>query len=76
MTASKSSKGSSSVLRSRQLWLRTRNGFYTLNPELQLRAHHSGNWLPWTQWLNQPLVFSGCGIKFSKAVASRNATDE
>lgn len=51
---------------SRQLWLRTRNGFYTFNPELQLRAQHASDWLPWAQWLNQPLVFSGCGIQLTK----------
>ena len=52
---------------SRQLWLRTRNGFYTFNPELQLREHHTGAWLPWKQWLNQPLVFAGCAIKYHAA---------
>jgi len=57
---------------SRQLWLRTRNGYYVINPELQLRAHHSGNWLPWTQWLNQALVFNGCGIKPNPALARLN----
>jgi len=54
---------------SRQLWLRTRNGFYILNPGLQLRAHHTGNWLPWKQWLNQPLVNVGCGVKDNAAVS-------
>ena len=54
---------------SRQLWLRTSNGFYTLNPDLQLRAHHTGSWLPWTQWLNQPLVFAGCGIQTNEAAS-------
>jgi hypothetical protein len=54
---------------SRQLWLRTRNGFYTINPDLQLRAHHTGNWLPWTQWLNQPLVLTGCSIKTNEAAS-------
>ncbi len=52
---------------SRQLWLRTRNGFYTFNPDLQLRTHHTGAWLPWKQWLNQPLVFAGCAIKYHAA---------
>lgn len=61
---------------SRQLWLRTRNGFYTLNPDLQLRAHHTDNWLPWTQWLNQPLVFAGCGIQTNEAVSRPDATRE
>lgn len=60
----------SSYLPSRQLWRRTRNGFYALNPELQLRAHHSGHWLPWAQWLNQPLVFSGCGIQLTDSASS------
>ncbi len=47
---------------SRQLWLRTQNGYYVLNPEMQLRAHGGADWLPWKQWLNQPLIFAGCGI--------------
>jgi hypothetical protein len=53
---------------SRQLWLRTRNGFYTFNPDLQLRAHPTGSWMPWKQWLNQPLVFTGSSIKYHAAV--------
>ena len=52
----------SSYQPSRQLWLRTQNGYYTFNPELQLRAHGGAEWVPWKQWLNQPLVFAGCGI--------------
>ena len=48
---------------SRQLWLRTRNGYYVFNPELQLRAHSGAAWVPWKQWLNQPLVHLGCGIE-------------
>ncbi|MEP6963893.1 MAG: hypothetical protein ABI845_00275, partial [Polaromonas sp.] len=48
---------------SRQLWLRTQNGYYTFNPELQLRAHSGVDWVPWKQWLNQPLVYAGCGIE-------------
>ncbi|MEO7399695.1 MAG: AAA family ATPase [Polaromonas sp.] len=52
----------SSYQPSRQLWLRTRNGYYVLNPEMQLRAHAGADWLPWKQWLNQPLIFAGCGI--------------
>ncbi len=47
---------------SRQLWLRTQNGYYVLNPQLQLRAHSGADWVPWQQWLNQPLVHAGCGI--------------
>lgn len=52
----------SSYQPSRQLWLRTQNGYYILNPELQLRAHSGADWVPWKQWLNQPLVHAGCGI--------------
>jgi hypothetical protein len=52
----------SSYQPSRQLWLRTQNGYYVLNPELQLRAHSGSDWVPWKQWLNQPLVHAGCGI--------------
>ena len=52
----------SSYQPSRQLWLRTQNGCYTFNPELQLRAHGGAEWVPWKQWLNQPLVYAGCGI--------------
>ena len=52
----------SSYQPSRQLWLRTQNGYYTFNPELQLRAHGGAEWVPWKQWLNQPLVYAGCGI--------------
>ncbi|WP_051675847.1 ankyrin repeat domain-containing protein [Polaromonas glacialis] len=52
----------SSYQPSRQLWLRTHNGYYVLNPELQLRAHSGAGWVPWKQWLNQPLVHAGCGI--------------
>ena len=48
---------------SRQLWLRVRNGYYTINPELQLRASSTAPWQPWKQWLNQPLVWAGCGIR-------------
>ena len=53
----------SSYQPSRQLWLRTQNGYYIFNPELQLRAHSGGDWVPWKQWLNQPLVHAGCGIE-------------
>jgi hypothetical protein len=59
---------SSSYQPSRQLWLRTQIGSYTFNPELRLRAHSGAEWLPWAQWLNQPLVYAGCGIKASTAV--------
>lgn len=52
----------SSYQPSRQLWLRTRVGYYTFNPELQLRAHSSAAWTPWKAWLNQPLVFAGGAI--------------
>ncbi|MBH2020026.1 MAG: AAA family ATPase [Burkholderiales bacterium] len=52
----------SSYQPSRQLWLRTQNGYYVLNPELQLRTHSGADWAPWKQWLNQPLVHAGCGI--------------
>lgn len=48
---------------SRQLWRRVRTGYYVLNPDLQLRAHSSADWVPWTRWLNQPLVYAGCGIR-------------
>ncbi|WP_372825237.1 hypothetical protein [Polaromonas sp.] len=54
----------------------TRNGFYTLNPDLQLRAHHTGNWLPCGQWLNQPLVFTGFGIKTNEAVSRPDTASE
>jgi len=60
-------KVSSKYQPSRQLWLRTCNGFYTFNPDLQLRAHHTGSWLPWKQCLNQPLVFTGSSIKYLTA---------
>jgi hypothetical protein len=60
-------EGSRKYQPSHQLWLRTRNGFCTFNPDLQLRAHHAGAWLPWKQWLNQPLVFTGCAIKHHTA---------
>ena len=53
----------SSYQPSRQLWLRTRNGYYTFNPALKLRTSSSCEWVPWKQWLNQPLVFMGCGIR-------------
>ena len=52
----------SSYQPSRQLWFRTQNGYYLPNLELQLRAHGGAEWVPWKQWLNQPLVFAGCGI--------------
>ncbi len=45
---------------SRQLWLRTQNGYYMFNPELQLRTHSANEWVPWKQRLNQPLVNAGC----------------
>lgn len=61
---------------SRQLWLRTRNGFYAINPELQLRAHHTGNWQPWKQWLNQPLVYAGCAIKNNEAMSQLDKASE
>jgi hypothetical protein len=61
---------------SRQLWLRTRNGFYAINPELQLRAHHTGNWQPWKQWLNQPLVYAGCAIKNNEAMSRLDKASE
>lgn len=49
----------SSYQPSRQLWLRTQMGYYTFNPELQLRAHSAAEWVPWQRWLNQPLVSAG-----------------
>ena len=52
----------SSYQPSRQLWLRTQNGYYILNHEMRLRAHGGADWVPWKQWLNQPLVHAGCGI--------------
>jgi len=52
---------------SRQLWLRTQNGYYIFNPELQLRAHGGAAWVPWKEWLNQPLVQAGCGIEAPEA---------
>lgn len=55
-------KAHSSYQPSRQLRLRTQNGYYVLNPELQLRANGGAAWLTWQQWLNQPLVYAGCGI--------------
>lgn len=48
---------------SRQLWQRVRTGYYVLNPDLQLRAHSTAEWVPWAQWLNEPLVHAGCGIR-------------
>ncbi|MGH8847147.1 MAG: ankyrin repeat domain-containing protein, partial [Polaromonas sp.] len=57
----------SSYQPSRQLWLRSQNGYYTFNPELQLRADSGAEWLPWKQWLNQPLVHAGCGIVMRSA---------
>eukprot|EP01032_Pedospumella_encystans_P015016 gene15016-17215_t len=48
---------------SRQLWLRTRNGYYVINPALQLRAHSTKAWVSWHEWLNQPLVLAGCGMR-------------
>jgi hypothetical protein len=53
----------SSYQPSRQLWLRARTGYYVINPDLQLRASSTAAWQPWMQWLNQPLVYAGCGIK-------------
>ncbi|MBK9346030.1 MAG: hypothetical protein IPN06_06125 [Burkholderiales bacterium] len=53
----------SSYQPSRQLWLRARNGYYVINPDLQLRASSTAPWQPWKQWLNQPLVWAGCGIR-------------
>lgn len=61
---------------SRQLWLRKRNGFYTFNPDLQMRAHHTGDWIPWKQWLNEPLVFGGCSITTTQVVARLDAASE
>jgi hypothetical protein len=52
----------SNYLPSRQLWVRVKNGYYQLHPALQLRTGSQADWLPWQQCLNQPLVFSGCGI--------------
>ena len=57
---------------SRQLWLRTQNGYYILNPELKLRAHSSAQWVPWQQWLNQDLVHAGCGIMVPDSKAHRS----
>ncbi len=48
---------------SRQLWLRTQNGYYIFNPDLKLRAHSGAEWVPWKQWLNQPLVNAGCDFE-------------
>lgn len=62
---------SSNYQPSRQLWLRARNGYYVINPALRLRAHSTGPWLPWTQWLNQELVLAGCGIQIQEAATSR-----
>jgi hypothetical protein len=53
----------SSYQPSRQLWQRTQNGYYMFNPELQLRVHSASEWVPWKQWLNQPLVHSGCDFE-------------
>ena len=53
----------SSYQPSRQLWQRTKNGYYTFNPALKLRSSSAGEWVPWKQWLNQPLVYLGCGIR-------------
>jgi hypothetical protein len=47
---------------SRQLWLRTKNGYYILSPNLKLRTSSAAEWLPVNQWLNQPLVYTGCGL--------------
>ncbi len=51
---------------SRKLWLRHRNGYYLINPDLKLRTSSTAEWLPWTEWINQPLVFAGCGIRRTK----------
>jgi len=48
---------------SRQLWKRAQNGYYTFNPDLKLRAHSGAEWVPWKQWLNQPLVNAGCDFE-------------
>ncbi len=53
---------------SRKLWQRTKIGHYTFNPDLKLRASSTGEWVPWKQWLNQPLVFMGCGIRAAESV--------
>ncbi len=53
----------SSYQPSRQLWKRTQNGYYTFNPDLKLRAHSGAEWMPWKQWLNQPLVNAGCNFE-------------
>ena len=39
------------------------DNYYTFNPELQLRAHSGAAWVPWQLWMNQPLVYAGCGIE-------------
>ena len=48
---------------SRQLWRRTKNGYYAINPELKLRLHSGAPWTSWQEWLNQPLIYRGCGIR-------------
>lgn len=53
---------------SRKLWQRTKIGYYTFNPDLKLRASSTDEWVPWKQWLNQPLVFMGCGIRAAEPV--------
>ena len=58
---------------SHQLWLRTRNGFCTFIPDPQLRAHHTGNWSPWKQWLSQPLAVTGSAIKHNEVVLKPDA---
>lgn len=57
---------SSSYQPSRQLWVRTKNGYYSLNPNLKLRTSSNADWLPWRQWVNQPLVWTGCGITMTE----------
>ncbi|MDP2371530.1 AAA family ATPase [Rhodoferax sp.] len=62
----------SSYQPSRQLWLRNRNGYYVFNPDLKLRSHSTDEWLSWRQWLNQPLVLSGCGIRVAESAGHRH----
>jgi len=56
----------SSYLPSRQLWQRRKNGYYRINPNLKLRSSSNADWLPWQQWVNQSLIWQGCGIKVTQ----------
>jgi hypothetical protein len=39
----------------------------TVKSEQQLRVGSTDEWVPWKQWLNQPLVFMDCGIRAAES---------